>query len=102
MRPAACATNPPPDPGYRWTTRKALVVLGVLADLGRVSEAAQAVGMTRQSAYRLRTRLGEHGTFARAWEQAALKGRAQRQARRQRAGKATPLAPEGDIFGLGR
>ena len=91
-----------PDPAYHWTTRKALVFLGALAERGRVSEAAQAVGMSRQSAYRLRGRLGEGGTFARAWDQAQALGREQRLARRRPPRKATPLAGEGDVFGLGR
>ena len=89
-----------PDPGYHWTTLKARVFLGALADLGRVAEAARAVGMTRQSAYRLRRRLGEDGVFAQVWDRAQAEGRARRQARR-RARKAT-LRPESDIFGIGR
>ena len=91
-----------PDPAYHWTTRKAHVFLGALAALGRVSEAARAVGMSRQSAYRLRERLGERGTFARVWDQALTEGRERRRARQRTSRKATPLAPEPDIFGLGR
>ncbi len=48
-----------PDPSYHWTTLKAQVFLGALSDLGRVGDAARAVGMSRQSAYKLRERLGE-------------------------------------------
>lgn len=66
-----------PDPSYHWTTLKARVFLGALADLGRVVDAAHAVGMSRQSAYRLRERLGEGGAFARAWDQALGLGRAE-------------------------
>jgi hypothetical protein len=91
-----------PDPSYHWTTVKARVFLGALADLGRVSEAARAVGMCRQSAYRLRERLGEDGLFARAWDEAEAEGRARRRARRSSARKATPLPPQSDIFGLGK
>jgi hypothetical protein len=90
------------DPAYHWTTRKVLAFLGALAEFGRVSEAAEAVGMSRQSAYRLRGRLGDGGTFARAWDQAQARGREQRRARQRTSRKATPLAPERDIFGLGR
>ena len=90
-----------PDPAYHWTTRKALAFLGVLAELGRVDEAAEAVGMSRQSAYRLRGRLGEGGAFAQAWDRAQALGREKRRARRP-SRKATSLAPERDIFGLGR
>ena len=88
-----------PDPSYHWTTRKARVFLGALADLGRVGEAARAVGMSRQSAYKLRDRLGCDTLFARAWAQAQASGRTKRRLRRQ---KATRLPLESDIFGLGR
>jgi hypothetical protein len=91
-----------PDPSYHWTTRKAGVFLGVLAELGRVSEAAHAVGMSRQSAYRLRERLGEGGLFARAWDVAEAEGRAKRRARPRGARKVTILPPESDVFGLGK
>lgn len=91
-----------PDPSFHWTTVKVRVFLGALADLGRVSEAARAVGMCRQSAYRLRERLGEDGLFARAWDEAEAEGRARRRARRLSARKATPLSRESDIFGLGK
>ena len=57
--------------------------------------------MSRQSAYRLRGRLGEGGTFARAWDQAQAQGREHRRVRRRPPRKATPLAPESDVFGLG-
>ena len=98
-RPAKSAL---PDPSYHWTTLKARVFLGALADLGRVGEAARAVGMGRQSAYRLRERLGEDGLFARAWDEAQAQGRAKRRAQRSTRHKATVLPPESDIFGLGR
>jgi hypothetical protein len=91
-----------PDPSYHWTTVKARVFLGALADLGRVSEAARAVGMSRNSAYRLRERLGEGSLFARAWDRALEEGRGKRLARRTRSRKVTRLSPESDIFGIGR
>jgi hypothetical protein len=91
-----------PDPSYHWTTCKARVFLGALGDLGEVAEAARQVGMSRQSAYRLRRRLGEDALFARVWDLAQAAGREKRRARRRAAGKATPLPPESDIFGLGR
>jgi len=91
-----------PDPSYHWTTRKAAMFLGALADFGRVGEAAAAVGMNRQSAYRLRAHLGEAGVFARAWDSALAEARARRSARRAAARKVTPLPPERDIFGLGK
>jgi hypothetical protein len=113
LQPPTCALSYPmstqapdksslPDPSYRWTTLKAQVFLGALADLGRVGEAARVVGMSRQSAYRLRARLGEGGLFAQVWDRAQAEGREKRQARLRRAGKATVLPPEDDIFGLGK
>ena len=91
-----------PDPAYHWTTRKALVFLGALGDLGLVSAAARVVGMSRQSAYRLRERLGEGGVFAQQWDRALAQGREQRRSRKRRSRKATQLLPENDYFGLGR
>jgi hypothetical protein len=41
---------------YRWTPAKAMAFLEALAVCGKVAEAARGVGMTRQSAYRLRSR----------------------------------------------
>ena len=91
-----------PDPSYHWTTRKAAVFLGALAEFGRVAEAARAVGMSRQSAWRLRARLGEGGLFAQAWDRAQAEGREKRRAQRRGGRKATVLPPERDIFGIGR
>lgn len=79
--------TPPPmpyDPGeYRWvpvrrkprvdgwTEEKQRRFIEVLADTGLVSDAAKAVGMTRESAYKLRR--APHGAaFARAWDAARL------------------------------
>jgi hypothetical protein len=90
-----------PDPSYHWPTRKALAFLGALGVFGRVGEAARAVGMGRQSAYRLRARLGEDSVFAQTCDKMQAQGRERRQARRVRP-KATPLPPERDIFGLGK
>ncbi len=42
---------------YRWTAPKVIAFLDALAESGRVDAAAAAVGMGRQSAYRLRRRL---------------------------------------------
>lgn len=97
-RPAKSAL---PDPSYQWTTRKAHVFLGALADLGRITDAAHAVGMSRQSAYRLRERLGEDSLFARVWDHALEEAREKRR-ERQRMAKATRLPLERDIFGLGK
>jgi hypothetical protein len=103
--PAAAdpAAAPVPPAGHGWTTYKALAFIGALADLGMVSRAARGVGMSRQSAYALRARLGEGSLFARGWDSALRDGVARRQARRRSsARRLTPLPPEDDVFGLGR
>lgn len=51
----------------RWTRAKIQAFLGVLARTGNVSDAARAVGMSRQSAYRLRARLGSG--FGEVWDE---------------------------------
>ena len=65
--------NPAPGPyqanGPRWTTRKMTEFLRVLAATHSVKDAARSVGMSRQSAYRLRSRL-KGSAFDAAWDQA--------------------------------
>lgn len=91
-----------PDPSYQWTTRKAMVFLGALGGGLTIGEAAHRVGMSRQSAYRLRGRLGEDSRFARGWDASLEQGRAVRREQRRAARKATRIAPEDDILGLGK
>lgn len=83
--PAGDAVAPPPasyDPAeYRWvpvrrrprldgwTEEKQRRFIEVLADTGQVSLAAKEVGMSRESAYRLR-RSAHAAAFARAWDAA--------------------------------
>lgn len=55
--------------GPHWTTRKMTDFLRHLATTHSVKEAAQAVGMSRQSAYKLRSRL-KGKAFDAAWDQA--------------------------------
>jgi hypothetical protein len=52
-----------------WTEEKQRRFIEVLADTGLVSAAAAAVGMSRESAYRLR-RSADGAAFARAWDAA--------------------------------
>lgn len=52
-----------------WTEEKQRRFIETLADTGLVSDAAKAVGMTRESAYKLR-RSAHGAAFARAWEAA--------------------------------
>ena len=58
---------------YRWTAPKMVAFLRALAEAGDVARAAKSVGMSRQSAYRLRARLGD-GQFGRAWNMAQRMG----------------------------
>ena len=52
-----------------WTPERQAAFIGYLAETGSVCEAAQRVGMTRQTAYRLRRRAWAEG-FASAWDSA--------------------------------
>lgn len=52
-----------------WTDEKQRRFIEMLADTGLVNHAAKAVGMTRESAYRLR-RSAHGAAFARAWDAA--------------------------------
>lgn len=61
-----------PHSEYRWTKPKALAFLRALGHGRSVAAAAREVGMSRQSAYRLRERLGEG--FAEVWDKAQRSG----------------------------
>jgi hypothetical protein len=52
-----------------WLPQRQVDFIGVLAETGCVAEAARAVGMSRESAYRLRERPGAE-SFAAAWDAA--------------------------------
>ena len=52
---------------YRWTKPKVLAFLHALGTTGSVAQAARGVGMSRQSAYRLRARMG--AGFAAVWDE---------------------------------
>ncbi len=62
---------------YRWTPHKALAFLQALSECGKVAQAARAVGMTRQSAYRLRRR---SAMVAEGWPLALAAGKERRRA----------------------
>jgi hypothetical protein len=55
-----------------WTAKRQLAFLDELARSGRISIAARAAGMSRESAYRLRAR-DPGGLFAAAWDRALKK-----------------------------
>jgi molybdenum-dependent DNA-binding transcriptional regulator ModE len=63
---------------YRWTKPKLLAFLQALARGGSVAQAARGVGMSRQSAYRLRVRLG--ADFAAVWDDGVALARVMRRA----------------------
>jgi hypothetical protein len=88
--PAPPARTPRPLAEYRWTNRKAHAFLDALACHGKVAPAARAVGMTRQSAYKLKDRVPVVGE---GWARAQAIGRE----RRHR--KAAVLPAQGDTSG---
>ena len=69
---------------YRWTVPKVAAFLEALSLSGSVAAAAREVGISRQSAYRLRKRL-DGPIFAAAFESARAKGLMARAADKQRA-----------------
>jgi hypothetical protein len=56
-----------------WTPHRQADFIGFLAETGSVAEAARRVGLSKESAYRLRRRRGAEG-FARAWDEAVAAG----------------------------
>ena len=74
---AAAGKMPPPNPARpprhdEWTPAKMVAFLRELAASQSVSQAARAVGMGRQSAYKLKRRLPP---FAAAWDEAVADSR---------------------------
>jgi hypothetical protein len=67
--PVPPQTDDSPRPGPRWTNRKMAEFLRALAATHSVKAAAKSVGMSRQSAYRLRSRL-KGKAFDTAWDEA--------------------------------
>lgn len=88
------ARSPRSSAQYRWTNRKALAFLDALAQHGKVAAAARSVGMTRQSAYKLRDRVP---VIAEGWARAQALGRARRLGLR-----VTAHSPQGDALGRAR
>ena len=69
------ARRPRTNADYRWTNRKVRAFIEALGQDGKVASAARAVGMTRQSAYRLKHRIP---AVAEAWVKVKAVGRARR------------------------
>ncbi|MDG2004705.1 MAG: LysR family transcriptional regulator [Novosphingobium sp.] len=61
---------------YRWSRDKLLAFLRALAEWGSVAAAAREVGMSRQSAYRLRARMGEE--LGEVWDEGLRLGKIRR------------------------
>ncbi|ATW02790.1 hypothetical protein [Sphingorhabdus sp. YGSMI21] len=68
------ATDVPHQPAPRWTPEKQREFLEALARCGSVKSSAAFVGMSRESAYRLRRRQ-EGRAFDRAWDAALIHAR---------------------------
>ena len=91
--PASPATPPPAreSPEHAWTPARRAAFLRRLRACLSVREAAASVGMSRQSAYRLRKRLPPHDPFVLAWREAE---RARLWRRIERLIGAAPGSPE--------
>jgi molybdenum-dependent DNA-binding transcriptional regulator ModE len=73
---------------YRWTGAKITAFLHALVETGSVSRAARSVGMSRQSAYRLRARSGRE--IAALWDEGLVFAQLRRGQGYGRAHKVTP------------
>jgi len=58
-----------------WTPERQRLFMDALRQIGMVSAAAEAAGMSRKSAYALLARAGPESGFARAWREAQAEGR---------------------------
>ncbi|HEX6374754.1 MAG TPA: hypothetical protein VFZ91_03435 [Allosphingosinicella sp.] len=76
--PDPLAFDPVPSASNRhdgWTPERQRGFIAALAMIGIVAWAAEAVGMSRKSAYELLKRAGPDSSFARAWREAQAMGR---------------------------
>ncbi|MCJ2188223.1 hypothetical protein [Novosphingobium beihaiensis] len=83
---------------YRWSRPRIHLFLRALAASGSVAAAARAVGVSRQSAYRLRRRLGPD--FARVWDEGLQIGGEMRQAGLRYDAQGDRWVPQGDTSPL--
>lgn len=84
-----------------WSAERQRLFIAALAEHGGVARAARAVGMTPQSANRLRRRAGAEA-FARAWDDALAEGRHRSYedaVRRGRDGYLVPVIRNGRVVG---
>ena len=102
--PLALPANPAADDAARWTQQRQAEFLRQLVATKSVSQAAAAVGMSRQSAYRLRARL-KGQPFDLAWEIAFQHGYydlAQAALERAMHGVEVPVFHGGELVGTYR
>lgn len=103
---APLTPDAPPVPARRpradgWTMEKQRTFLSLLAETGSVRHAAEAVGMSQSSAYRLRLREGPE--FDEAWKRATrLSLRTLQESAMQRAihGSEVPIYSRGEHVGM--
>lgn len=81
---------------YRWSRLRIHAFLRALAVTGSVAAAARAVGVSRQSAYRLRRRLG--AGFAEVWDEGLRLGAQMRRAGLVYDAQGDRWVPQGDTF----
>lgn len=84
-----------------WTPDRQRAFIAILASHGGVAAAARAVGMTQQTARRLRIRPHAE-SFARAWDVAIEEGRLRsydEAVRRGRDGLVVPITRKGQVVG---
>lgn len=84
---------------YRWTHARIRAFFEALGQSGKVAEAARSVGMSRQSAYRLRAR---YPGMDEAWALLVKAGKARRRAARKAGRKVTVRGAQGDSPGSTR
>ncbi|WP_157081056.1 hypothetical protein [Novosphingobium naphthalenivorans] len=81
---------------YRWSCPRIHLFLRALAANGSVAAAARVVGVSRQSAYRLRRRLPQD--FAKVWDEALQIGAQMREAGLRYDAQGDTWVPQGDTF----
>jgi molybdenum-dependent DNA-binding transcriptional regulator ModE len=76
---------------YRWNRDKIIALVRAFTATGSVTASARTVGMSRQSAYRLRARMG--ASFAELWDDALRVGHRRRHGLRMTAAQGDRPVP---------
>ena len=79
-----------PNADYRWSRDKIIAFVRALSETGSITASARVVGMSRQSAYRMRARMG--APFAELWDEAGRVGHRRRYLSRRRTAQGDRLA----------